>query len=106
MFSTAFPHIEALAAFKRLLPHCKCREKKHLDVTRSLLQAKENNTRFTIWLLPRRIPRVSYRKMREFESQLLAVSSQLPVLCEQGYCFTRKPILFAISDPSQLRTME
>jgi hypothetical protein len=36
----------------------------------TLRQAKENNTPFTFWLLPRRIPLVFGEKMRESEAAI------------------------------------
>src|ERR1035437_8374749 len=46
-------------------PGCKWLNSKYLCEVETLRQAKENNTTFTFWLLPRRIPVVSGKKVRE-----------------------------------------
>ena len=44
---------------------CKWLNTKYLHKVETLRQAKENNTPFTFWLLPRRIPIVCGEKVRE-----------------------------------------
>jgi hypothetical protein len=46
-------------------PERKWLKTKYLCEVESLRQAKENNTPFTFWLLPRRIPLLFPKKMRE-----------------------------------------
>ena len=48
-------------------PECKWLNTKYLCEVETLRQAKENNTTFTFWLLPRRIPVVCREKVRESE---------------------------------------
>jgi hypothetical protein len=56
---------EALIASETLPSMCKSIQHKHLARTRTLQQAIENNTTLTVWLLPRQIPGVCERKVRE-----------------------------------------
>jgi hypothetical protein len=64
----------------------------------TLRQAKENNTTFTFWLLPRRIPVVSGKKVRE-SKRLSAIGYRHPLSTSCTNCFAeaesrkRKPAL-------------